>query len=75
LCIYTTVALIAWIFGPLAVIVFAGMGLAGYVSARRAGLTHSKCYLRDTRLVIGYLAVIGLAAVVAVVWRAVDFFG
>jgi hypothetical protein len=69
LCIYSTVALIAWLAGPFAVIFFAGLGLAGYVRARRAGLTRSKCFLRDTRLVIGYLSLLVVAAMTAVVWR------
>jgi hypothetical protein len=69
LCIYSTVALIAWLAGPFAVVFFAGLGLAGYVRARRAGLTRSKCYLRDTRLVIGYLSLLVLAAGAAGVWR------
>ena len=29
LCIFTTIALLAWIFGPVAVAVFAVLGLAG----------------------------------------------
>ena len=60
LCIYSTVALIAWLAGPFAVIFFAGLGLVGYVRARRAGLLRSKCFLRDTRLVIGYLSLLVL---------------
>lgn len=67
LCIFATVALLTWIFGPLAVLVFASMGLAGYWRARRAGLTRSKCYLRDTRLVLAYLAVLVVAAVIGIV--------
>jgi len=67
LCVYATVALIAWLAGPYAVAGFAGLGLAGYVRARRAGLLRSKCFLRDTRLVIGYLGAILAVAVVAVV--------
>lgn len=64
LCIFATVALLGWLAGPVAVIVFAGVGFAGYVRARRAGLTQSKCYLRDTRLVLAYLAALVVAAVV-----------
>lgn len=60
LCIFATISLLGWLFGPLAVVVFAGVGFAGYWKARRAGLTRSKCYLRDTRLVLAYL--FGLAA-------------
>lgn len=67
LCIFATVALLTWIFGPLAVLVFASMGLAGYWRARRAGLTRSKCYLRDTRLVLAYLGVLVVAAVIGIV--------
>jgi hypothetical protein len=69
LCVYSTVALIAWLAGPFAVIFFAGLGLTGYVKARRAGLTRSKCLLRDTRLVIGYLVLLVVAATASVLWR------
>lgn len=69
LCVYSTVALLAWLTGPVAVTFFAALGLVGYVRARRAGLTRSKCYLRDTRLVIGYLAALATAGLVAIAWR------
>lgn len=59
LCIFATVALLGWLLGPLALLFFAGLGFAGYWRARRAGLTRSKCVLRDTRLVLAYLG--GLA--------------
>ena len=62
LCVYATVALLAWLLGAWAVVAFAGLGLVGYVRARRAGLLRSKCALRDTRLVIGYLAVVAVVA-------------
>lgn len=68
LCIFTTVALLGWVFGPLAVAVFAGVGFAGYWAARRQGLTRSRCYLRDTRLVLAYLAVLFVAGVGGFVW-------
>jgi hypothetical protein len=45
----------------VALVVFAGVGFAGYWKARRAGLTRSKCYLRDTRLVLAYLAALTAA--------------
>ena len=61
LCIFATISLLGWVFGPLAVVVFAGVGFAGYWKARRAGLTRSKCYLRDTRLVLAYLFALGAA--------------
>lgn len=66
LCIFATVALLAWVFGPFAVLVFAGMGLVGYWRARQAGLTRSKCYLRDTRLVLIYLTALIVASLVAI---------
>ncbi len=69
LCVYTTVALIAWLAGPYAVAGFAGLGLVGYLRARQTGLTRSRCVLRDTRLVIGYLASILLLAVGAALWQ------
>ncbi|WP_369045456.1 hypothetical protein [Sinomonas sp. P10A9] len=61
LCIFATIALLGWIAGPVALVVFSGVGFAGYWKARRAGLTRSKCYLRDTRLVLAYLAVLTAA--------------
>ena len=55
-CIFTTIALIAWAFGPpLAVMLMSGLGLWAYVRAWRQGLRHSKCVLRDPRLVMAYL--------------------
>ncbi len=61
LCIFATISLLGWMFGPLAVVVFAGVGFAGYWKARQAGLTRSRCYLRDTRLVLGYLFLLAAA--------------
>jgi hypothetical protein len=63
LCIFATISLLGWLFGPLAVVVFAGVGFAGYWKARQAGLTRSRCYLRDTRLVLAYLAALAAAGV------------
>lgn len=68
LCVYATVALLAWLLGPWAVLGFALLGLIGYVRARRAGLLRSACVLRDTRLIIGYLALLGIGAVTAIAW-------
>ena len=68
LCVFATIALLGWVLGPVAVLLFAVIGFAGYLSARRAGLTRSKCVLRDTRLVLAYLAVLALAAAGGIAW-------
>lgn len=75
LCIFATVALLGWIFGPLAVVVSAGVGFAGYWRARRAGLTRSRCYLRDTRLVLLYLGLLFLAGLAGITWWASGWAG
>ncbi len=67
LCIFATVALLGWLAGPVALLFFAGLGLVGCRKARRSGLTRSKCLLRDTRLVMGYLTVLALAGAVGMV--------
>lgn len=66
LCVYTTVAAISALTGPLAVLCFALIAIAGYTKARRAGLMRSRCKLGDTRVVLAYLTVIALAAAVAI---------
>jgi len=70
LCIFTTLALLGWVLGPFALAFFAALGFAGYWRARRAGLTRSRCLLRDTRLVLAYLAVLGAAGFVGAVLQA-----
>lgn len=64
LCIFATIALLGWLLGPLALLCFATLGFIGYTKARRAGLATSKCVLRDTRLVLGYLGLLALAGAV-----------
>ena len=71
LCIFATVALLGWLLGPVALVGFAVLGLVGYTKAYRAGLTRSKCFLRDTRLVLGYLALLAVAGAAGVVVRVV----
>lgn len=72
-CIFTTIALIAWAVGaPVAVALMSALGLAAYVSAWRAGLRISKCVLRDTRLVIGYLTLAFVASTAVVVRNVVS---
>jgi hypothetical protein len=63
LCVYATIALLGWAAGPVALVVFAALGFTAYWRARRAGLLRSRCFLRDTRLVLAYLAVLTLAGV------------
>jgi hypothetical protein len=62
LCIFATVALLGWLGGPWVLAVFSALGFAGYWKARRAGLLTSRCFLRDTRLVLTYLALLFAAA-------------
>lgn len=64
LCIFATVALLGWLLGPFALTVFAVLGLVGYARAYRAGLTRSKCVLRDIRLVLAYLALLAVVGAV-----------
>ncbi|WP_309066702.1 hypothetical protein [Microbacterium sp.] len=66
LCVFTTIAAISCILGPLAVLVFALVAIAGYARARRAGLMRSRCKLGDTRLVLAYLGAIAVASAVAI---------
>lgn len=68
LCIFATVALLGWVLGPVALVLFAGLGFVGYWRARRAGLTRSQCLLRDTRLVLAYLALLVVAGGVGIWW-------
>ena len=66
LCVYTTVAVIACLLGPIAVLGFALIAIGGYASARRAGLLRSRCKLGDTRVVLLYLSVIAVLAAAAI---------
>jgi hypothetical protein len=68
LCVYATIALLAWLLGPWAVAGFAALGFAGYWRARRAGLTRSRCFLRDTRLVLSYLGLLAVAGLAGIGW-------
>ena len=75
LCIFATIALLGWLFGPLALLVFAIVGLAGYWRAHQAGLTRSRCYLRDVRLVLAYLLLLAIAAVGGIIWFVTQHVG
>lgn len=75
LCIFATVALLGWVAGPVALAVFAAVGFACYWKARRRGLTRSKCFLRDTRLVLAYLGVLLAAGLWGIYSMAAQLFG
>ena len=67
-CIFTTIALLAWLVGPpVMVTVLAALGLWAYARARRQGLARSRCVLGDTRLVMAYLAAAGVLGIVFIV--------
>lgn len=69
-CIFTTIGLIAWLFGPpFAVMLMSGLGLWAYIRAYRQGLRQTKCFLRDPRLVMGYLGSAFILGTVFTVWR------
>jgi hypothetical protein len=56
-CIFTTIALLAWILRPAAaVMLMSGLGVWAYTRAWRAGLRRSRCALGDVRLVVAYLS-------------------
>ena len=66
LCVYATVALLAVLLGPIALLGFALLAIAGYARARREGLLRSRCKLGDTRLVLAYLIVLATAAAIMI---------
>ena len=66
LCVFATIALLGWLLGPVALLGFAALGFAGYWKAWRGGLERSRCVLRDTRLVLTYLAALAVAGAVGI---------
>lgn len=75
LCVYTTIALLTWLLGPVVVVAFAAGGFAAYRAARRGGLLRSDCVLRDTRLVLAYLLLAVVAGGAGVVLQVRHWFG
>ena len=76
LCVYTTVALLAWIFTPaLTAAIFGAAGFHAYWRSWRAGLRRSDCVLRDPRLVMLYLGLVSAAGVAWTVLRILRLFG
>lgn len=73
-CIFTTVVLIAWLITPpLALAIFGAIGVGAYMSARRRGLTKSRCLLGDTRLVVAYLGLLAVIGAGVTIWRLTSF--
>lgn len=66
LCVNATVALLSCVLGPVALLGFALIAIAGYARARRAGLMRSKCKLGSTRNVLVYLSALAVLAAAAI---------
>ena len=67
LCVYTTIALLAWIVSaPVMMMAMSALGLVAYRRAMRDGLARSKCVLRKPRLVLLYLGSVFIAGAVAI---------
>ncbi len=67
-CVLTTVALIAWLIGaPATVLLMSLLGLWAYQRAIRGGLTETRCGLKRPALAMGYLALLGMVAAVALI--------
>jgi hypothetical protein len=76
LCIFTTIAVLAWLLTPPLVVVWMStLALIAYWKAHRAGLTRSRCYLRDVRLVLLYLSLAWVAGVVFTAREIVGWLG
>jgi hypothetical protein len=74
-CVYTTVALLAWLVSPpVMVMVMSGLGLWAYARAVRGGLTRSKCVLRNPRLVLFYLGAVFAAGAVGLGFEIAGLF-
>lgn len=75
LCVYTTIALLAWLLTPaLVVSIFSGVALIAYFKARREGLVRSKCKLGDTRLVMTYLGLVFVSGVAYTIYSITGLF-
>jgi hypothetical protein len=68
-CIFTTIALMAWLVpAPFVVVAMAGLGVVAYTRAWRRGLRRSRCVLGDVRIVVAYLALALLTGLVGIGW-------
>lgn len=66
-CVIATTALLTWLMGPAVLAVLATIGFVKYWRAWRSGRTDSSCILGDIRLVLIYLAVLGIVGAAAAV--------
>lgn len=66
LCVNTTVALLACLLGPIALLGFSVMAIVAYARARRAGVLRSRCILGSTRNVLVYLSAVAVIAAAAI---------
>ena len=68
LCIFATVAALAWLAGPVALVFFALLGVRAYVLAIRGGLARTRCLWHDPRISVAYLGALALVGAAALVW-------
>ncbi len=74
-CVYTTVALLAWLVSPpVMVMAMSGIGFWMYTRAIRGGLARSKCVLRKPKLVLFYLGAVFIAGGVGLGFEIARFF-
>jgi hypothetical protein len=66
-CVFTTLALLAWVAGPFVVTLMAALGLIAYGRAVTRGQRSTRCWLRDTRLAVVYLSVALVAGLIGLV--------
>ena len=64
-CVATTVSLLTWALGPAVLVAFSATALVAYARAFAGGARRSRCLLRDTRLVLVYLAAACVVGAVA----------
>ena len=69
-CVWTTVALIAWLVTPALTVAFFGvLGVVAYARAWQAGLRRTDCLLREPRIAMLYLALAAVAGAAVSGWR------
>lgn len=69
-CIWTTIALLAWLLTPAVLLAwFGSVGFVRYRRAWRAGLRRTDCWLRDPRWAMAYLGALAAAGVAWTAWK------